>query len=126
MVWNPESTIWYGIRNPLWYGFRNPESWNPESRGRDPESRTFMDSLTWGETIAHFASRTTVAQSINQSINQKHLFIHDYLKYSVADVVVRSRLTFVSKRLKCSTDFFFLPFSRAAIWTLPPFRHLGR
>ena len=34
--------LWYGIRNPLWYGFRNPESWNPESR-------TFMDSLTWGE-----------------------------------------------------------------------------
>ena len=33
--WNPE---W----NPLWYGFRNPESWNPESRGRDPESRTFI------------------------------------------------------------------------------------
>ena len=44
--------LWYGIRNPLWYGFRNPESWNPESRGRYPESRTFMDSLTWGEKEA--------------------------------------------------------------------------
>ena len=31
------------------YGFRNPESWIPESRGRDLESKTFMDSLTWGE-----------------------------------------------------------------------------
>ena len=44
MVWNPESTI-------VW----NPKSimvWILESRkleGRDPESRTFMDSLTWGD-----------------------------------------------------------------------------
>ena len=40
-----------GIRNPLWYGIRNSESWNPESRDRDPESRTFMDSLAWGEIL---------------------------------------------------------------------------
>ena len=33
MVWNPKYTM----------------AWIPESRGRDPESRSFMDSLTWGE-----------------------------------------------------------------------------
>ena len=65
-----------GIRNPANFCSRNPEStmvwnpestlvWNPESRrlesGKgldldsgcwDPESRTFLDSLTWGESCA--------------------------------------------------------------------------
>ena len=57
--WNPESRgLECGIHNGLESGIHysmesgihyDPESWNPVSRGQDPESRTFMDSLTWGE-----------------------------------------------------------------------------
>ena len=46
-IWNPAL---FGIRNPLSW---NPESStrNPESTGWDPESKTVMDSLTWGDLI---------------------------------------------------------------------------
>ena len=46
-IWNPAL---FGIRNPLSW---NPESStrNPESTGWDPESKTVMDSLTWGDVI---------------------------------------------------------------------------
>ena len=46
-IWNPAL---FGIRNPLSW---NPESStrNPESTGWDPESKTVMDSLTWGDTL---------------------------------------------------------------------------
>ena len=47
MVWNPESRIQK-------VGIRNPKGWNPESRCWDPESRTFVDSLTWGDRLLHF------------------------------------------------------------------------
>ena len=46
------------ICNPALFGIRNPLSWNPESSDRNPEStgwnpqsKTVMDSLTWGETL---------------------------------------------------------------------------
>ena len=46
------------IWNPALFGIRNPLSWNPESSDRNPEStgwnpqsKTVMDSLTWGENI---------------------------------------------------------------------------
>jgi len=44
-IWNPAL---FGIQNPLSW---NPESStrNPESTGWNPDSRTVMDSLTWGE-----------------------------------------------------------------------------
>ena len=78
-IWNPQ---WFGIRNPLWYGIeiyygvRNPESWNPESRGWDPESRTFMDSLSWGETrFSRDARKTT--QNINEQIMRNLSFLQN-------------------------------------------------
>ena len=40
------------IWNPALFGIRNPLSWNPESTGWNPESKTVMDSLTWGENSA--------------------------------------------------------------------------
>ena len=30
-------------------GIWNPEDWNPEFRGRNPESNTPVDSVTWGD-----------------------------------------------------------------------------
>ena len=65
--WNPESGIHTGLESGIHRfgmesGIRNPEGWNPESKGFQnpdagirnleagiPESRTFVDSLTWGE-----------------------------------------------------------------------------
>ena len=48
-----EKNMW----NPALFGIQNPLSWNPEfstrnpeSTGWNPESKTVMDSLTWGET----------------------------------------------------------------------------
>ena len=45
--------------NPALFGIRNPLSWNqesstrnPESTGWNPESKTVMDSLTWGDLFA--------------------------------------------------------------------------
>ena len=35
--------------NPALFGIRNPLCWNPESSTRNPESKTVLDSLTWGE-----------------------------------------------------------------------------
>ena len=44
--------------SPALLGIRNPLSWNPESSTRNlestvwhPESKTVMDSLTWGEKL---------------------------------------------------------------------------
>ena len=46
------------IWNPALLGIRNPMSWNPESSTRNPEStgwtpesKTVMDSLTWGDSF---------------------------------------------------------------------------
>ena len=33
------------------YGIRNPQTWNPESTTRNPESKSLLDYLTWGETL---------------------------------------------------------------------------
>ena len=50
---NPQ---WFGttmetLWNPLWNGFRNPESWNRESRGRDPESRMRWTTVHYVKVI---------------------------------------------------------------------------
>ena len=34
-------------------GIRNPQTWNPESTAWNPESRTLLDYLTWGETYLY-------------------------------------------------------------------------
>ena len=39
------------IWNPALFGIRNLLSRNPESTGWNPESKTVMDSLTWGDPI---------------------------------------------------------------------------
>ena len=50
MVWNPESTMVWNLESTMvWI----PESRKLESRGRDPESRTFVDSLTWGKALVY-------------------------------------------------------------------------
>ena len=51
--WNPESTE-AGIRN-LVLGIRNPES-----TGWNPESKTVMDSLTWGENFTGTSTNTVL------------------------------------------------------------------
>ena len=35
-------------------GIRNPQTWNPESTAWNPESRTLLDYLTWGDTTVGF------------------------------------------------------------------------
>ena len=57
-MWNPESWAWnpeYNSRTVevlLKIGIRNPSSsdkdWNPEYTAWDSESKTVLDSLTWG------------------------------------------------------------------------------
>ena len=65
-MWNPESwkflmvesrILGLGFRNTA-VGIRNPSStknyleygyWNPESKGWNPEFKTVLDSLTWGD-----------------------------------------------------------------------------
>ena len=49
-----EKNMW----NPALFGIQNPLSWNPEfstrnpeSTGWNPESKTVMDSLTWGDLV---------------------------------------------------------------------------
>ena len=37
--------------SPAFLGIRNPLSWNPESTVWNPESKTVIDSLTWGERL---------------------------------------------------------------------------
>ena len=32
-------------------GIRNPQTWNPESTAWNPESKTLLDYLTWGEKL---------------------------------------------------------------------------
>ena len=32
-------------------GIRNPQTWNPESTAWNPESRTLLDYLTWGNQL---------------------------------------------------------------------------
>ena len=50
MVWNLESTMVWNLESTMvWI----PESRKLESRGRDPESRTFVDSLTWGKALVY-------------------------------------------------------------------------
>ena len=48
--WNPAL---FGIQNPLCL---NPESStrNPEATAWNPESKTALDSLTWGECVIYF------------------------------------------------------------------------
>ena len=60
-IWNPAR---FGIRNPL---SGNPESStpNPESRGRNPEYKTVMDSLTWGETTVTIDNRFVETRSLD-------------------------------------------------------------
>ena len=48
--------------NPALFGIRNPPCWNPESSTRNPEStawtpesKTVLDSLTWGDKCHAFA-----------------------------------------------------------------------
>ena len=63
-IWNPAL---FGIRNPLSW---NPESStrNPESTGWDSESKTVMDSLTWGEIqVAWIGLRTESRRSTSIS-----------------------------------------------------------
>ena len=57
-IWNPAL---FGIRNPL---SLNPESStrNSESTGWNPESRTVMESLTWGEMLNYSFSIGTFPQ----------------------------------------------------------------
>ena len=50
-IWN------LGLWNPK-YSFRNPDLtnvWNPESNAiqYNAESKTLLDSITWGETFQH-------------------------------------------------------------------------
>ena len=40
-LWNPEYKDW-----------RESNTWNPESKPRNPESKTVLDSLTWGHHSA--------------------------------------------------------------------------
>ena len=48
-VWNPESMdVESGIHR---HGIRNPQTWNPESTAWNPESKTLLDYLTWGELL---------------------------------------------------------------------------
>ena len=37
--------------NPTLFGIQNPLCWNPESTAWNPESKTVLDSLTWGENF---------------------------------------------------------------------------
>ena len=37
-------------------GIRNPQTWNPESTPWNPESKTLLDYLTWGEPYTHHYS----------------------------------------------------------------------
>ena len=39
----------FEIWNPATYGIRNPHTWNPESTALNPESKTPLDYLTWGD-----------------------------------------------------------------------------
>ena len=44
-------------------GIRNPKGWNPESICWDPESRTFVDSLTWGDKYdSQISVKTRIVQ----------------------------------------------------------------
>ena len=76
-VWNPESRRWEsGIQKVV---IQNPDAGIRNLGGWDPESRTFVDSLTWGEieSEAHNAesleaqsgeSRSDLAQNVRISI----------------------------------------------------------
>ena len=57
--WKPENRILKSGIQPLMEsgihgcGIRNPQTWNPESTAWNPESRTLLDYLTWGETYLY-------------------------------------------------------------------------
>ena len=58
--WKPENRIFKSGIQPLTEsgihgcGIRNPQTWNLESTGWNPESKTLLDYLTWGETFTCF------------------------------------------------------------------------
>ena len=53
--WKPANRILKSEIQPLMEsgihgcGIRNPQTWNPESTAWNPESKTLLDYLTWGE-----------------------------------------------------------------------------
>ena len=46
---NPESRLLVTESGIHGCGIRNPQTWNPESTAWNPESKTLLDYLTWGE-----------------------------------------------------------------------------
>ena len=52
---NPESRKSFCLLNPEYWNFdgriRDPRLWNPESTAYNPESRTVLYSLTWGNKV---------------------------------------------------------------------------
>ena len=59
------------IWNPALFGIRNPLSWNPESTGWNPESKTVMDSLTWADLLATILSLDNVGAFFSLTMTRK-------------------------------------------------------
>ena len=85
-LWNPEFIyVESGIHR---HGMRNPQTWNPESTAWNPESRTFLDYLTWGETLQRLClffrqqkSRANVIKVSNAILNLVRFSLYDRHNY---------------------------------------------
>jgi len=67
-------------------GIRNPQTWNPESTAWNPESKTLLDNLTWGEKylrpeLTRMAARLGVC---NNKLNYSRVQLVSLKKYATA------------------------------------------
>ena len=48
-VWNPGSLVLESVMQVLLTRYSEFSTWNPKSKAQNPESKTVLDSLTWGD-----------------------------------------------------------------------------
>ena len=60
-------------------GIRNPQAWNPESTAWNPEFKTLLDYLTWGERVLSVNLRSGVPYIFCRGAKVRLIQLLDYL-----------------------------------------------